>query len=63
MNLSYSYANGFGAGVNIGTDNSTKLGGSIGVNYNAKSGAWGATAGLKMGLGQKGKKAIRTGRK
>lgn len=51
VNLSYSYANGFGAGVNIGTDNKTQLGGSIGLNYNAKSGSWGATAGLKVGLG------------
>ncbi|EMO62297.1 hypothetical protein LEP1GSC133_3615 [Leptospira borgpetersenii serovar Pomona str. 200901868] len=40
MNLSYSYANGFGAGVSIGTDNKTQLGGSIGLNYNAKSGSW-----------------------
>ncbi|UVD74527.1 hypothetical protein [Leptospira borgpetersenii] len=51
VNLSYSYANGFGAGVSIGTDNKTQLGGSIGLNYNAKSGSWGATAGLKVGLG------------
>ncbi|MDL5247499.1 polymorphic toxin-type HINT domain-containing protein [Leptospira weilii] len=51
VNLSYSYANGFGAGVSIGTDNKTELGGSIGLNYNSKSGAWGATAGLKVGLG------------
>nr|WP_237578359.1 hypothetical protein [Leptospira mayottensis] len=51
VNLSYSYANGFGAGVSIGTDNKTKLGGSIGLNYNSKSGSWGATAGLKVGLG------------
>ncbi|EKP15612.1 hypothetical protein LEP1GSC128_0007 [Leptospira borgpetersenii str. 200801926] len=49
--MSYSYANGFGAGVSIGTDNKTQLGGSIGLNYNAKSGSWGATAGLKVGLG------------
>ncbi|WP_078125086.1 hypothetical protein [Leptospira alexanderi] len=41
--------------VNIGTDNKTELGGSVGLNYNAKSGAWGASVGLKMGLGQKGK--------
>ncbi|EMJ64945.1 hypothetical protein LEP1GSC051_2290, partial [Leptospira sp. P2653] len=52
INLSYSYANGFGAGVNIGTDNKTELGGSIGLNYNAKSGAWGASVGLKVGLGE-----------
>ncbi|UPY78805.1 hypothetical protein FH581_008080 [Leptospira weilii] len=52
VNLSYSYANGFGAGVNIGTDNKTQLGGSVGLNYNAKSGAWGASVGLKVGLGQ-----------
>ncbi|QDK24726.1 hypothetical protein FHG67_07215 [Leptospira weilii] len=52
VNLSYSYANGFGAGVNIGTPNDVQVGGSIGLNYNAKSGAWGASVGLKMGLGQ-----------
>ncbi|EMN44370.1 hypothetical protein LEP1GSC086_3656 [Leptospira weilii str. LNT 1234] len=51
VNLSYSYANGFGAGVSIGTDNKTELGGSIGLNYNSKSGAWGASVGLKVGLG------------
>ncbi|WP_235595299.1 hypothetical protein [Leptospira weilii] len=55
VNLSYSYANGFGAGVSVGTDNKTELGGSIGLNYNSKSGAWGATAGLKYGLGQQTK--------
>nr|WP_255297236.1 polymorphic toxin-type HINT domain-containing protein [Leptospira weilii] len=52
VNLSYSYANGFGAGVNIGTPNDMQLGGSVGLNYNAKSGAWGASVGLKVGLGQ-----------
>ncbi|QDK27823.1 hypothetical protein [Leptospira weilii] len=51
VNLSYSYANGFGAGVNIGTPNDMQLGGSVGLNYNAKSGAWGASVGLKVGLG------------
>ncbi|EMO62299.1 hypothetical protein LEP1GSC133_3623 [Leptospira borgpetersenii serovar Pomona str. 200901868] len=52
VNLSYSYANGFRKReVSIGTDNKTQLGGSIGLNYNAKSGSWGATAGLKVGLG------------
>ncbi|WP_061219711.1 hypothetical protein, partial [Leptospira alstonii] len=55
MNMSYSYANGFGVGVNIGTSNSTQLGGSIGLNYNAKSGAWGASVGLKYGFGGKTK--------
>ncbi|EMM74737.1 hypothetical protein LEP1GSC038_3395 [Leptospira weilii str. 2006001855] len=55
VNLSYSYANGFGAGVSVGTDNKTELGGSIGLNYNSKSGAWGASVGLKVGLGQQTK--------
>ncbi|EMN44376.1 hypothetical protein LEP1GSC086_3640 [Leptospira weilii str. LNT 1234] len=55
MNMSYSYANGFGVGISVGTSNSTQLGGSIGVNYNAKSGAWGASVGLKAGFGGKTK--------
>ncbi|EQA79982.1 hypothetical protein LEP1GSC193_0798 [Leptospira alstonii serovar Pingchang str. 80-412] len=52
MNMSYSYANGFGVGVNIGTPNDMQVGGSVGLNYNAKSGAWGASAGLKVGFGK-----------
>ncbi|EMJ94726.1 hypothetical protein LEP1GSC194_1672 [Leptospira alstonii serovar Sichuan str. 79601] len=52
MNMSYSYANGFGVGINIGTPNDMQVGGSVGLNYNAKSGAWGASAGLKVGFGK-----------
>ncbi|EKR64688.1 hypothetical protein LEP1GSC036_3209 [Leptospira weilii str. 2006001853] len=55
VNMSYSYANGFGVGISVGTSNSTQFGGSIGVNYNAKSGAWGASVGLKAGFGGKTK--------
>ncbi|EMF80945.1 hypothetical protein LEP1GSC188_0316 [Leptospira weilii serovar Topaz str. LT2116] len=51
VNLSYSYANGFGAGVSLGTPNDMQVGGSVGLNYNSKSGSWGASVGLKVGLG------------
>ncbi|WP_341476299.1 hypothetical protein [Leptospira ellisii] len=51
VNLSYSYEGGFGAGVDVGTPSSWKVGGSLGLNYNSKTGAWGASAGVKIGLG------------
>ncbi|EMY79243.1 intein C-terminal splicing domain protein [Leptospira weilii serovar Ranarum str. ICFT] len=58
VNLSYSYANGFGAGVSVGTPNKMKVGGSIGLNYNSKSGAWGASVGLKVGFGAQSNKGF-----